>query len=74
MAMILANPSIGNTDFPAMPAQRTPRQQWHDGYQAFCKLQPYGDMTTEAERAGYMAALIACADCETDGYLRVGAR
>lgn len=67
--IVIAEPQIGNDFFPAMPAKRTARQLWNDGYQAFCKRQPMGDLVTDAERAGYMAACRDCAYADTSAYL-----
>lgn len=69
--VVIANPQISCDHFPALtvPAARTPRQQYSDGWMAFCRLEPIGLLTTDAERKGYMAALNVCADIETDMYL-----
>lgn len=70
MNMVVANPQIAADIFPpAVKGKLTPRQLWHVGYQAFCTRQPIGLLTTDAERAGYMAACKDCAYAETSAYL-----
>lgn len=54
---------------PAHKDMLTPRQQWHRGYMAFCNLEDIDLLTTEQERAGYMAAMRDCADIETEIYI-----